>query len=130
MIPHTPPMRFPLYGGRVRLPEVHPMCVDGVYPALALVELAAQAAGSAVAEALAAEAHAEGRAPTAHGGMLVEIESATITRPVVPAGEVVALDVRLERVMGALRRYRVRIDGVLEVGLTLRIQGPDVGEAA
>jgi predicted hotdog family 3-hydroxylacyl-ACP dehydratase len=112
-------MRFPLFDGRVRLPEGHPMSEGGVFPALALVELAAQAAGHAVAEALAAAA--DGTEVAAHGGMLVEIESATILRAAVPVGEVLTVDVRLDRVMGALRRYRVRIDGVLEVGLTLRI---------
>jgi hypothetical protein len=121
VIPHAHPMRFPLFGGRVRLPEDHPMREGAVFPALALVELAAQAAGQAVVEALAAEAAAAGAAPAAHGGMLVEIESATILRAAVPVGEVVAVSVRLDRVMGALRRYRVVIDGVLEVGLTLRI---------
>ena len=119
MIPHAPPMRFPLFDGRVRLPEGHPMSEGGVFPALALVELAAQAAGHAVAEALAAAA--DGTEVAAHGGMLVEIESATILRAAVPVGEVLTVDVRLDRVMGALRRYRVRIDGVLEVGLTLHI---------
>lgn len=124
MIPHLYPMRFPLFGGRVRLPEAHPLSVKGVFPALALVELAAQAAGHAVAATLAAEAEAAGREVTPHGGMLVEVESATFLRAVVPVGEVLTVDVREERVMGALRRYRVRIDGVLEVGLTLRIGGP------
>lgn len=128
MIPHTLPMRFPLFGGpsewRVRLPEAHPLCADGVYPTLALVELAAQAAGWAVVEALAAEARRAGREPAAHGGMLVEVESATCARAVVPAGEVLTLDVRQTRGMGALRRYTVHVQGVLRVGLTLRIGGP------
>lgn len=128
MIPHAPPIRFPLFGdplvgARVRLPDVHPLCDDGVYPALALVELAAQAAGHVVAATLAAEAAAAGHEPPAHAGMLVEIESATVTRPVVPAGEVLPLTVRPDRVLGPLRRYRVALDGVLEVGLTLRIGG-------
>lgn len=107
-------MRFPIHGGRVRLPEDHPQVEAGLFPATALVELAAQAAGHAVVAEL-------GDAAEGHGGMLVEIESATVLRSVVPAGEVVTVDARLERVMGPLRRYRVRIEGVLEVGLTLRV---------
>jgi predicted hotdog family 3-hydroxylacyl-ACP dehydratase len=128
MIPHTLPMRFPLFGGplqwRVRLPDAHPLCVDGVYPTVALVELAAQAAGWAVVEALASESRDAGREPAAHGGMLVEVESATCERPVVPAGEVLTVDVQQTRVMGALRRYTVHVHGVLRVGVTLRIGGP------
>ena len=114
MIPHAPPARFPLFDGRVLLPLTHPLAVDGVYPSLALIELAAQAAGHAVVEALGAEG-------AGHAGMLVEIESATIHRPRVPGGEVLTVEVRLDRVMGPLRRYRVHIPTVLEVGLTLRI---------
>ncbi|MFN7147428.1 MAG: hypothetical protein ACK4YP_26920, partial [Myxococcota bacterium] len=115
MIPHAPPIRFPLFGdplvgARVRLPDVHPLCDDGVYPTLALLELAAQAAGHVVAATLAAEAAAEGREPPSHAGMLVEIESATLDRPVVSAGEVLTVTVRPDRVMGALRRYRVAIE--------------------
>ena len=105
------------------LPHDHPLCEAGVYPTLALIELAAQAAGHAVAAALADEAVAAGVEPTPHAGMLVEVESATLHRPVVPAGEVVSLTVRPDRVMGPLRRYRVSIGGALEVGLTLRIGG-------
>jgi predicted hotdog family 3-hydroxylacyl-ACP dehydratase len=105
----------------VLLPADHPLCVDGVYPAVALVELAAQAAGHAVAADLAAEARAAGVDAEAHAGMLVEVEGCTILRPVVAAGEVLGVESRCERVMGPLRRYRVVVDGVLEVGLTLRI---------
>lgn len=127
MIPHAPPMRFPLFGRppawRVRLPEAHPLCVGGVYPTLALVELAAQAAGWAVVDALAVEARAAGVEAPAHGGMLVEVESATCERPAVPAGEVLVLDVQETRIMGALRRYTVHVHGVLRVSLTLRIGG-------
>ncbi|MDP2305982.1 MAG: hypothetical protein Q8P18_08135 [Pseudomonadota bacterium] len=134
MIPHALPMRFPLFGGppawRVRLPEDHPLCVGGVYPALALIELAAQAAGLAVAEALAAEAMGEGRAAGAHGGMLVEIESATCERPVVPAGEVLSVAARQTRTMGALRRYTVDVHGVLVVALTLRLHEVPAGGAS
>ena len=77
-------------------------------------DLAAQAAGHAVVAEL-------GDAAEGHGGMLVEIESANVHRHVVPVGEVVRVEAKLERVMGPLRRYRVRIDGVLDVGLTLRV---------
>lgn len=117
MIPHAPPMRFPLFGGpaewRLLLPEAHPLCVDGVYRTLALVELAAQAAGCAVTNVSAA-----------HTGMLVEIESATCERAVVPAGEVLTVNVQDTRTMGALRRYTVHIHGVLRVALTLRLGDP------
>jgi predicted hotdog family 3-hydroxylacyl-ACP dehydratase len=129
VIPHAPPARFPLVGDRVLLPSEHPLCDDGVYPALALVELAAQAAGHAVAAALADEARAAGADPEPHAGMLVEIERCTILRPVVAAGEVLGVQTRCERVMGPLRRYRVEIEGVLEVGLTLRIGAPAAREA-
>lgn len=127
MIPHARPIRFPLFGGRVRLPEDHPLCVDGVYPTLALIELAAQAAGGVVVGALAAEALQAGREVRPHAGMLVEVESASCERPVVPAGEVLTLDVQETRVMGVLRRYTVHVHGVLRVALTLRIVPVDAG---
>jgi hypothetical protein len=116
-------MRFPIHGDRVLLRDDHPLCEGGVYATLALIELAAQAAGHAVADALAADAGAKGEEAAPHAGMLVEIESATVHRPVVAAGEVIRLSVRPDRVMGPLRRYRVTLEGALEVGLTLRIGG-------
>ena len=121
MIPHGPPMRFSLIDGRVLLPSVHPLCADGVYPVAALIELAAQAAGLAIVEEFTPEAPREGE--RRHTGMLVEVEGCTFFRAVVPAGEVLVVTSTCERVYGPLRRYRVRIEGVLDVGLTLRVTG-------
>ncbi len=123
MIPHALPMRFSLIDGRVLLPAVHPLCADGIYPVAALIELAAQAAGLAIAEEFMREARNAGEPSRRHAGMLVEVEGCTFFRAVVPAGEVLVVTPTCERVYGALRRYRVRIDGVLDAGLTVRVTG-------
>lgn len=109
MIPHAPPALFPVDGARAVLPWGHPLATDGVFPALALVELAAQLAGrSAPAE-------------PGHRGMLVEVEGLELHVDAVPAGGSLAYTVSLERSMGPLHRFRVVLDGVLETRLTLRI---------
>lgn len=109
MIPHAPPMRFELDGADVVLPAHHPLAADGVYSALALVELAAQLAGRA--------------APAApgHRGMLVEVEGAAVLAPGVPAGTRLTPVVTRERSMGPLHRFHVLLPGVLAARLTLRI---------
>lgn len=109
MIPHAPPMRFELDGADVVLPAGHPLAPDGAFPALALIELAAQLAGRA--------------APAApgHRGMLVEVEGATLLTAAVPAGTRLSPVVTLERSMGPLHRFHVLLPGVLATRLTLRI---------
>lgn len=114
MIPHAPPIRFDVNDGDVILPLVHPLCVDGAYPAVALLELAAQLAGRAASLP-------GGGAEPGHRGMLVEVDDCTILTPSVPAGSRLRAEVTLERRLGGLHRFRVTLDGVLSTGLTLRI---------
>ncbi len=108
MIPHQPPMLFEYTKGKVTLTEPHPLSKNGGFRAIELVELAAQLAGASL----------EG----AHrSGMLVEIESAEIRAPWVPAGTELIPEVIPVKQLGTLHRFRVRLPGVLDVALTLKV---------
>ncbi|MFZ5482493.1 MAG: hypothetical protein ACOZNI_37365 [Myxococcota bacterium] len=102
-------MRFPVApDGSVTLPASHPLLRDGRYAPAALVELAAQLAGRAVA------------APAGHRGMLVEVQDCALLAPASP-GERVDPVVTLEHRMGGLHRFRVVLAGHLDTRLTLRV---------
>lgn len=111
MIPHTPPMRFEVEAdGSVVLPPVHPLAENGAYPTAALLELAAQLVGRLV------------QAPSGHGGMLVEVADCTLTQREVPAGTRVTAEVVVERGVGTLQRYHVRLGDILDARLTLLVR--------
>lgn len=95
------------------LPTHHPLVTPQGYPALALVELAAQLAGRALA-APANDVH-----PLA--GMLVELEHATVKQPLVPPCTLVPYRVTAGRSLGELHRFHVELQDILIVSLTLRI---------
>jgi len=105
-------MRFEVEDNRVFLPVEHPVASGGSYTALALVECAAQLAGRRV------------EAVDDHVGMLVELTDLVPLADRVPGGRWVAFDVSVDRTMGPLWRFGVRIEGILEVGLTLRVGTP------
>lgn len=105
MIPHAPPMLFELEGDEVLLPANYPLCEDGVFPAISLLELAAQLAGRTL--------------QSGASGMLVDIADCTLLRPEVPAGERLRARVRALPGHGQLHRFQVELEGVLHARVSL-----------
>lgn len=102
-------MLFEVEGGQVLLPTQHPLASNGRYPTAVLLELAAQLAGrAAVAE-------------PGHRGMLVEVQDAHFLVAEVEGGTSYPYQVETLIQRGPLQRFRVRLPGVLDAGLTLRI---------
>jgi hypothetical protein len=101
-------MLFAAQGDRVLLPDRHPLCVAGRYPAAALVELAAQLAGGQV------------DAPAGAPGVLVEVTDCALLGEA-RAGDVLLVRVLLERRQGPLWRFWVELSPALRTRLTLRI---------
>ncbi|MCK6521057.1 hypothetical protein L6R49_06390 [Myxococcota bacterium] len=112
-IPHTPPARFEVEeDGAVVLPMDHPLAHDGVYLSCALVELAAQLAGRALASSTAARA-----------GVLVEVRELRLAARTVAGGTRLVPELEVERAEPPLPRVFVRLPGVLEARLTLKVSG-------
>jgi hypothetical protein len=114
-IPHTPPARFEVEeDGAVVLPMDHPLAHDGVYLSCALVELAAQLAGRALEACL-------GSSPVARAGVLVEVRELRLAARTVAGGARLLPELVIERAAPPLPRVSVRLPGVLEARLTLKV---------
>ncbi|MBK9366491.1 MAG: hypothetical protein IPO67_27495 [Deltaproteobacteria bacterium] len=112
-IPHTPPARFEVEeDGAVVLPMDHPLAHDGVYLSCALVELAAQLAGRAL-----------GSSTVARAGVLVEVRELRLAARAVAGGTRLLPELVIERAAPPLPRVFVRLPGVLEARLTLKVAG-------
>lgn len=110
-IPHTPPARFEVEeDGAVVLPMDHPLAQNGVYLSCVLVELAAQLAGRAL-----------GSSPVARAGVLVEVRALRLAARTVAGGTRLLPELVVERAEPPLPRVSVRLPGVLEAQLTLKV---------